>query len=133
MMEYQGKHKEACAKFESIEEEHLAQMITFTIQLASILEANIGNVDKVRRPFLCSLTQLLTVYNIYIYIYVVQLYTLDLHMINTCVYDTEITGDLPIRVKFSCSVIHAYHLFAYLSIYLYNIKFHCHPLFTVKC
>ena len=69
MMEYQGKHKEACAKFESIEEEHLAQMITFTIQLASILEANIGNVDKVRRPFLCSLTQLLTVYNIYIYIY----------------------------------------------------------------
>lgn len=47
MMEYQGKHKEACAKFESIEEEHLAQMVTFTIQLASALEANVNNVDKV--------------------------------------------------------------------------------------
>jgi len=48
MMEYQVKHKEACAKFESIEEEHLAQMVTFTIQLASALEANVTNVDKVR-------------------------------------------------------------------------------------
>ena len=53
MMEYQGKHKEACAKFESIEEEHLAQMITFSIQLASVLEANVSNVDKVRVPFQC--------------------------------------------------------------------------------
>ena len=51
MMEYQGKHKEACAKLESIEEEHLAQMITFSIQLASVLEANVSNVDKVRAPF----------------------------------------------------------------------------------
>ena len=47
MMEYQGKHKEACVKFESIEEEHLAQMVTFTIQLASALEANVNGVDKV--------------------------------------------------------------------------------------
>ena len=53
MMEYQGKHKEACAKFESIEEEHLAQMITFSIQLASVLEANVSNVDKVRASFQC--------------------------------------------------------------------------------
>ena len=48
MMEYQGKHKEACTKFESIEEDHLSQMVTFTIQLASALEANVNNVDKVR-------------------------------------------------------------------------------------
>lgn len=47
MMEYQGKHKEACAKFESIEEEYLAQMVTFTIQLASALEANVSTVDAV--------------------------------------------------------------------------------------
>ena len=47
MMDYQGKHKEACAKFESIEEEYLAQMVTFTIQLASALEANVIAVDTV--------------------------------------------------------------------------------------
>ena len=47
MMEYQGKHKEACAKFESIEEEYLAQMVTFTIQLASALEANVNTVELV--------------------------------------------------------------------------------------
>ena len=51
MMDYQGKHKEACTKFESIEEEHLAQMVTFTIQLASAVELNVNNVDKVRLDY----------------------------------------------------------------------------------
>jgi len=35
-MDFQGKMKEACQKFESIEEEHLAQMTTFVIKIAKV-------------------------------------------------------------------------------------------------
>ena len=83
MMEYQGKHKEACAKFESIEEEHLAQMVTFTIQLASALEANVTNVDKVSwLPFPnSSFNFLINKYIYAIYLVLMKLYsTLHAHM-----------------------------------------------------
>ena len=36
MMEFQGKMKEACMKFEALEEEHLAQMSTFMLKLARV-------------------------------------------------------------------------------------------------
>ena len=36
-MEFQGKMHEACQKFESMEEEHLAQMITFIIKMNQVL------------------------------------------------------------------------------------------------
>ena len=36
LMEFQGKMKEASAKFESLEEEHLAQMSTFMLKLARV-------------------------------------------------------------------------------------------------
>ena len=36
LMEFQGKMKEACGKFESLEEEHLAQMSTFMLKLARV-------------------------------------------------------------------------------------------------
>ena len=36
LMEFQGKMSEACTKFESIEEEHLAQMVTFMIKIARV-------------------------------------------------------------------------------------------------
>ncbi|XP_065903743.1 F-BAR domain only protein 2-like isoform X2 [Dysidea avara] len=58
MMDYQGKHKEACAKFESIEEEYLAQMVTFTIQLASALEANVIAVDTVHKEIVRKISDL---------------------------------------------------------------------------
>ena len=37
LMEFQGKMKEACCKFESLEEEHLAQMSTFMLKLARVI------------------------------------------------------------------------------------------------
>ena len=36
LMEFQGKMKEACVKFESLEEEHLAQMSTFMLKMARV-------------------------------------------------------------------------------------------------
>ena len=36
LMEFQGKMSEACLKFESLEEEHLAQMVTFMIKIARV-------------------------------------------------------------------------------------------------
>ncbi len=36
LMEFQGKMHEACMKFESLEEEHLAQMVTFMIKIAQV-------------------------------------------------------------------------------------------------
>ena len=38
LMEYQGKMSEASMKFESLEEEHLAQMVTFMIKIARVSE-----------------------------------------------------------------------------------------------
>ncbi len=35
-MDFQLKMKEACQKFESLEEEHLAQMSTFVIKIAKV-------------------------------------------------------------------------------------------------
>jgi len=36
LMEFQGKMSEACKKFESLEEEHMAQMVTFMIKIARV-------------------------------------------------------------------------------------------------
>ena len=36
LMEFQGKMVEACRKFESMEEEHLAQMVTFMAKIAQV-------------------------------------------------------------------------------------------------
>ena len=36
LMEFQGKMSEACKKFESLEEEHVAQMVTFMIKIARV-------------------------------------------------------------------------------------------------
>ena len=38
LMEFQGKMVEACQKFESLEEEHLAQMITFIMKMSQVRE-----------------------------------------------------------------------------------------------
>ena len=36
-MEFQGKMSEAAMKFESLEEEHMAQMVTFMIKLTQVM------------------------------------------------------------------------------------------------
>ena len=36
LMDFQGKMVEASQKFESLEEEHLAQMVTFMIKMAKV-------------------------------------------------------------------------------------------------
>ena len=36
LMEFQGKMSEACMKFESLEEEHLAQMVTFMGKITQV-------------------------------------------------------------------------------------------------
>lgn len=38
LMDFQGKMVEACQKFESLEEEHLAQMVTFMIKMAKVMQ-----------------------------------------------------------------------------------------------
>jgi len=47
LMEFQGKMTEACQKFESLEEEHIAQMVTFMYNISQIQETHNGRVEEV--------------------------------------------------------------------------------------
>lgn len=46
LMEFQGKMVEASLKFESLEEEHLAQMVTFMIKISQVIGGGWGGGER---------------------------------------------------------------------------------------
>lgn len=51
LMEFQGKMHEACLKFESLEEEHLAQMVTFMIKTSQVCPLSLCEFHVYMLPF----------------------------------------------------------------------------------